>query len=49
MKDFIEKFFSVLISILMVVIFIDKITNEAYYTLAMGWAIWLIYALVYEI
>lgn len=105
MKDFIEKFFSVLISILMVVIFhaihawvlgsaydvigvyylhykpisfwvwvvlvialstfkpekwrfvysevkdedIDKITNEALYTLTMGWAIWLIYALVYEI
>ena len=105
MKDFIEKFFSVLISILMVVIFhaihawtlwsaynvigvyylhckpisfwiwivlviamsvfrpekwrfvysevkdedIVKITNEAYYMLIVGWAIWLIYALVYEV
>lgn len=105
MKDFIEKFFSVLISILMVVIFhaihawtlwsaynvigvyylhykpisfwiwialvialstfrsekwrfvysevkdedIVKITNEAYYMLIVGWAIWLIYALVHEV
>ena len=105
MKDFIEKFFSVLISILMIVIFhaihawtlwsaynvigayylhykpisfwiwialvmalstfrsekweficskitdehIAKISNEAHYILAMGWAIWLIYALVHEV
>nr|DAD71994.1 MAG TPA: hypothetical protein [Myoviridae sp. ct0f722] len=105
MKDFIEKFFSVLISILMVVIFhaihawtlwsaynvigvyclhckpisfwiwialviamstsrpekwrfvcsevkdedIAKIANEAHYMLIMGWAIWLIYALVHEV
>ena len=105
MKDFIEKFSSVLISILMVVIFhaihvwtlwsaynvigvyylhckpisfwiwialvialsafrpekwrfvysevkdedIDKIITEAHYMLIMGWAIWLIYALVHEV
>ena len=105
MKDFIEKFSSVLISILLVVIFhaihawtlwsaynvigvyclhckpisfwiwialviamstsrpekwrfvcsevkdedIAKIANEAHYMLIMGWAIWLIYALVHEI
>ena len=105
MKDFIEKFFSVLISILMVVIFhaihawalwsvynvigvyylhckpisfwiwivlvialsafrsekwrfvcskitdehIAKIANEAHYMLIIGWAIWLIYALVHEV
>lgn len=28
---------------------IDKITNEAHYMLIMGWAIWLIYALVHEV
>ena len=28
---------------------IDKITNEALYALTMGWAIWLICVLVYEI
>lgn len=28
---------------------IVKITNEAYYMLIVGWAIWLIYALVHEV
>jgi len=28
---------------------IVKITNEAYYMLIVGWAIWLIYVLVHEV